>query len=78
MIVGGKGNGKFVYRVYDASNRLFATVEGDDRQEVERRAEQEQRNALAPIMDGYKMTALDWNDPLLDITDDELLAKLRG
>lgn len=79
MIVGGKNKetGKFVFQVYDASNNLFATVEGDDYQAANKAAEDAQREALAPIMAGYKLTESDWNDPILNqMSDDELLAEL--
>lgn len=81
MIVGGKNKetGMFVFQVYDASNKLFATVEGSDYQATNKMAEDAQREALSPIMDGYKMTENDWNDPLLaGMSDDELLSELMG
>lgn len=78
MIVQGKNKetGKFEAKVYSVDNNLFATVEGDNAKEVELKAFELQREALMPIMGGYKMTEEDWNDPLLDISDDELLAEL--
>lgn len=77
MIVGGSNkNGKFTFEIYGADNALFATVEGTDYAETQRKANEVHREALAPIMGGYKMTEAGWNDPLLDMSDDDLLAEL--
>lgn len=78
MIVSGKNKetGAYVHQIYAADNTLFATVEGFDYAETERKAQEVHREALAPIMSGYKMTETDWNDPLLDMSDDDLLNEL--
>lgn len=79
MIVGSKNKetGKYVFQIYAADNTLFATVEGSDYAETERKANEVHREALAPIMGGYKMTETDWNDPLLNMSDDEILAAIK-
>lgn len=79
MIVGGPNKrGGFTFLVYAADNTLFATIDGADHAETQRRAHDVQREALAPVMGGYRLTAADWNDPLLDMTDDELRAALES
>lgn len=78
MIVSGKNKetGAYVHHIYAADNTLFATVEGFDYAETELKANEVHRAALAPIMGGYVMTEADWNDPLLNMSDDELFAEL--
>lgn len=69
-------NGKFQISVWNAANELVFEGEYESAHEADRAGEMENRNALAPIIPGYVMTDRDWSDPLLDMTDDELLAEL--
>lgn len=69
-------DGKFRVQVWNAENELVFDGEFESAAEADRVGEQENRNALAPIMPGYVMTAADWDDPLLDMSDEEILAEL--
>lgn len=69
-------NGKFQVKVWNVVNELTYQGEFDSAQEADRVGEIENRKALAPIIGGYVMTEADWNDPLLDMSDEELLAEL--
>jgi hypothetical protein len=70
MIVQGKNKltGGFYAEVYNADNKLFATLEGDNRDEVQKAAEQLQREALAsiiPIQPKYDNAQLEIDEELL-------------
>jgi len=69
-------DGKFQVQVWNVSNELTFIAEFDTAEKADRAGEIENRKALSPIIDGYVMTAADWRDPLLDMSDEELLAEL--
>ena len=69
-------NGKFQVQVWNVKNELTFEAEFETAAEADCVGEMENRKALSPILNGYEMTDADWNDPLLDMTDDELLAAL--
>lgn len=71
-----KITGMIKVTVWTADNVLFFEGEFDTIQEAERAGEAKNREALTLIMGGYKLTEADWNDPLLDMTDDEILSEL--
>ena len=71
-------NGKFNVTVWDMNNAKFFEGSFDSAAEADRVGELKNRDALQPILGGYQMTEADWNDPLLDMSDDELLEALEA
>lgn len=71
-------DGKFQVSVWNVAGELTFQAEYETAAEADRSGEVENRKALAPIMGSYVMTEADWNDPLLDMSDDDLLAELQA
>lgn len=75
---GRNQDGRFSVTVWDMNNVEFFAGTFDSAAEADRIGELKNREALLPILGGYQMTEADWNDPLLAMSDDQLLSELEA